>query len=93
MIDFLCFLLGVLLGTRWIAASYAIVDLWYCRQQYWPRIIGNIFLWSVIIAIVGLLTMPAHHIAFAAGLGFFAIFHIAIYWVGQIIRHMLEKQR
>ena len=89
MIDFLLFLLGVHLCTRLIAACYGIVDLWYCWRQYWYKTVGKILLWSAIIIVIGLLAAPAHHIAFLAGLAFFVIFHIVIYWVGQLLSRLI----
>lgn len=90
MIDFLLFLVGVHLCTRLIAACYGIVDLWYCWKQYRYRSLGKILLWAIIIIAIGLLAAPVHHVAYIAGLAFFAIFHITIYWVGQLIRHQLQ---
>ena len=89
MIDFLLFLVGVHLCTRLIASCYGIVDLWYCFRQYWYKLLGKILLWSAIIVVIGLLAAPVHHIAFMAGLAFFAIFHIVIYWVGQLLSHLI----
>ena len=89
MMDVLLFLLGVHLCTRLIAAFYGIVDLWYCWRQYWYRPLLNILLWSAIVAAVGLITMPAHHTAYIAGLAFFTIFHIVIYWVGQLLARLI----
>jgi hypothetical protein len=89
MIDFLIFLLGVHLCTRLIAACYGIVDLWYCREQYWDRMLGKILLWFTIIGAVGFLTAPMHHAAFIAGLACFAIFHIVVYWVAQLLSRLI----
>lgn len=91
MIDLLLFLLGVILCTRLIAACYGIVDLWYCWKDYWYRALGKILLWTTIIVVIGLLSAPLYHVAYIAGLTFFAIFHISIYWVGQLITYYLQK--
>jgi hypothetical protein len=85
IIDLLLFLLGVHLCTRLIAACYGIVDHWYCIRQYWHRSLGSILLWSVIILAFGYIATPTHQTAYIAGLAFFAIFHIVIYWVGQFV--------
>ncbi len=89
MIDVLLFLLGVHLCTRLIAACYGIVDLGYFWRQYWYRTLGYILLWSSIVVAVGLVATPAHHTAYIAGLAFFAIFHIVIYWVGQLLARLI----
>jgi hypothetical protein len=89
IIDFLLFLLGVHLCTRLIAACYGIVDLWYCWRQYWHQMLGNILLWAAIVAGVGLIAAPVHHTAYMAGLAFFVVFHIVIYWVGQLLARLI----
>jgi len=92
VIDSLLFLLGVLLCTRLIAACYGIIDLWYCWRQFWFRVFVKIAILVALIVAVGQLSAPSHQIAFLAGLIFFALFHVAIYWVGQLIRHLIERQ-
>jgi hypothetical protein len=45
-----------------------------------------------VIGLIAMLLTPNYQKFFNAGLVFFAVFHIVIYWIGQLIRVSVQKQ-
>jgi hypothetical protein len=91
MIDLLLFLLGIHLCIRLISSCYGIFDLWYCWRQHWYKVLAKISIRLAVIVLIGLLSTPVHHLAFLAGIGFFALFHITAYWIGQLIGYHTKQ--
>lgn len=88
MIEVLAFILGIHLTMALLAAGYGIIDLWYCIGEH----IGWIIVRLVIVVTLTLLCYtgfePDVRTAFAAGQGFFLAFHVAVYWIGKLLRKL-----
>jgi len=92
MIQLLLFLLGIHLAMQFIAACYGLVDLWYCIDKYLQRVIGKILAWGILILLLNFWLVGGYQTSFQAGLVFFTLFHIIIYWIGQALRILLQDK-
>ncbi len=91
MMQILLFLLGIHLAMQLIAACYGLVDLWYCIDRHLLRVLTRILFWGATVALLDFWLTVGYQTWFQAGILFFAVFHVVIYWFGQLLRALLEK--
>ncbi len=84
MIELVLFLTGVHLCIQFIAKLYGIIDLWYRIREFAAGIFLSIAVYSVVVGGLIWLLQDSYETAFIAGIQFFLIFHVAIYWLGKL---------
>lgn len=72
----LVFIIGLVLGIRLLAALYGVVDQWYAIRTAWPVVLRRIMLWSVLVAVVWLVS-GRHRMVFLLGMGAHLLMHVA----------------
>ena len=93
----LLFLAGLLLSAQVIASLYRVVDLRYCIREAAGRVAGGIVLWAGGCALLALVLGPGYRDAFVWGLGAFAVWHVAFFWLmklraGHAVRRSMKGQ-
>jgi len=84
------FLIGVQLTMNLFAALYRVLDLWYCIDQQWPRVLKPIIVHSLMIALFYTFASGLFFNAILVGQIFFALFHTGIFWSGQLLLILLR---
>ena len=91
MLEFLGLLFGVQLTINLYASCYRIIDLWYCIAKHGPAIALKITLNILAIFLFYLLGNEQFEIGLVYGQILFTIYHICIFWVGQLLVLILRK--
>tara|TARA_R110002111_G_scaffold203687_7_gene268502 strand:- start:149 stop:439 length:291 start_codon:yes stop_codon:yes gene_type:complete len=78
------FFAGVHLTMMLIASLYRLIDLNYCIKEFWLEITARIGLNAGLIFLVYFLTNGSFESGFLLGQVFFTIFHVSIFWLGQL---------
>jgi len=86
------FCVGVHLTMTLLASLYRIIDLRYRLHEFWLQVTARIFLNGAIIFLVYFLTSGNFEHGFWVGQIFFLVFHISIFWVGQLTLFLLYRR-
>jgi hypothetical protein len=93
LLQMFCFLLGMCLAIRIIAALHAIVDLWFMIGKAWTRVARGLLGWpAMYIATAGLLK-PVFRTALLWGLTAYAIFYVSLALLFRPCVSMIAKRR
>lgn len=98
MIEVLLFILGVHLAMQLIVRLYRIIDLWYRIRDFALGILVSIAGYGILIALLIWALEGKAETALMAGGIFFAIFHLAVFWIGKLLlwhhlkRHLNKDQ-
>lgn len=85
------FLIGVHLTITLFGALYRVIDLAYCLADHWLDIAARISLNIAIIFLLYSLISGPFITGFFVGQIFFAVFHVAIFWIGQLTIYLLRR--
>ena len=89
----LSFLLGLQLMIVLLGSAYRYIDLWYRIKDYWLTITIRFVIALAITYVIFLLLPAPFNEAFISGLGFYLLFHIAIFWIGRLAIWLFEQSR
>lgn len=92
MLEVLGFFAGVHLTLTLFGALYRIIDLRYCLSQFWLEITARISLNIAIIFLIYWLISGSFVTGFMAGQIFFALFHVSIFWIGQLALRLVQRR-
>ena len=93
IIQTVMFLLGMGLCVQWVAALFGLVDGRYASQRLYPWVVGNIALWTGVLALAALLAGSAYRPAFLWGVAVFPVFHAAAFAGGNAMMAIKEKNQ
>lgn len=92
MIKVIVLLVSIHMCTRTIASLYGLSDHRYRINQAWFTILLKILIW-ILAPFALYVVLPSEFAPFVLyGYGFFIVFHILIYWVGQYCRMVFERK-
>jgi len=91
MIELVLFLAGVHLCIQFIAKLYGIIDLWYRIREFSAGIFLSLAAYSAVTGGLIWALEGGYETAFMAGIVFFLIFHVAIYWLGKLGLWVLDS--
>ena len=85
MLETLGFFIGVQLTINLFASCYRIIDLWYCIAEYRFSILAKISFNLLIILACYLIGNEGFIFGLIVGQIFFSLYHICIFWLGQLL--------
>lgn len=85
------FLVGVHLTINLFGALYRIIDLGFDLKHFWLEILSRIALHLTLIFLVYSFVTGAFYTGFIYGQVFFTLFHIIIFWFGQLLVTILNR--
>lgn len=86
------FFIGVHLTITLFSSLYRIIDLGYHLSKFWLPITARIFFNGSLIFLIYFLTRGDFETGFWVGQIFFVIFHVSIFWVGQLALFLLRRR-
>ena len=87
------FLLGVHLTISLFGAGYRLIDLRFALSQFWLNVTSRIAFYLTVIVLIYQYTSGDFTSGFFYGQVFFTIFHIGVFWLGQIMVTLLNTRR
>ncbi|MCB1646376.1 MAG: hypothetical protein KDI36_13030 [Pseudomonadales bacterium] len=91
MMNLIVFLLGVHLTLVLMGNAYRLLDLFWCWQKSYPKVVTRLLLMMALIATIYWLLSPAQQNWFRNGQLFAVIFHIGNFYLLQFILEMLHR--
>lgn len=92
MMTVLGFLLGVHLTVTLFGALYRLIDLSFALKQFWLQITSRIALNLTLIFLIYSFATGDLLQGFIYGQIFFTLFHIGVYWVGQLLAVIIHRR-
>jgi hypothetical protein len=86
------FFIGVQFTIMLFGSLYRLIDLGYRLGEFWLPITARIFLNASMVFLVYFLTSGDFESGFWVGQIFFVIFHISIFWVGQLALFLRRRR-
>ncbi len=83
--DIFIFLLALHLTMQLVASLYRIVDLWYRIGDFLLPIARSVISYALIMALIWWYLEGSRESAFLWGCIFFLVFHVSIFWIGQVM--------
>jgi len=90
MIEIFGFFIGVQLTINLFASCYRVIDLWYCLNEHLVSILSRIGINLLLIVMCYLLGNDAFISGLIAGQIFFSLYHLCIFWLGQLLVILLR---
>jgi hypothetical protein len=91
MLEVLGFFVGVHLTMTLFGSLYRVIDLAFCLSEFWLEITARISLNIAVILLIYLLFSGDFVNGFTFGQIFFAVFHILIFWLGQLTVLLIRR--